>query len=92
MSEIFGAQDLDALVQLMGKPGYPSLVSAGVTIDARNPTQYAVSIGFDGMGLPDRDYYLVDSDSNIEIRAKYPDLPDVQEARKYVETNEVAAR
>ncbi len=71
LAEIFGASDLDALVQLMGKPGYPSLVSAGVTIDARNPTQYAVGIGFDGMGLPDRDYYLVDSESNLEIRAKY---------------------
>ncbi len=71
LQEIFGAPDLEALAKLFGKPGYPSLVSAGVTIDARNPTQYAVGLGFDGMGLPDRDYYLVDSDSNLEIRAKY---------------------
>ena len=71
LQEIFTAPDLDALAKLFGTPGYPSLVSAGVSIDARNPTQYAVGIGFDGMGLPDRDYYLVDSDSNIEIRAKY---------------------
>ncbi len=71
LAQIYGAQDLDALAQLFGTPGFPSLVSAGVTIDARNPTQYAVGIGFNGMGLPDRDYYLVDSDSNLEIRAKY---------------------
>ncbi|MBV7258767.1 M13 family metallopeptidase [Erythrobacter crassostreae] len=71
MDKIFGATDLEALTKLFGKPGYPSLVSAGVSIDARNPTQYAVSIGFDGMGLPDRDYYLVDSENNLEIRAKY---------------------
>ncbi|MEL7445637.1 MAG: M13 family metallopeptidase [Pseudomonadota bacterium] len=71
LSAIYGAEDLDALVQLFGTPGYPSLVGAGVTIDARNPTQYAVGIGFDGMGLPDRDYYLVDSENNLEIRAKY---------------------
>ncbi len=71
LAEIYGAADLEALARLFGTPGYPSLVSAGVTIDARNPTQYAVGIGFDGMGLPDRDYYLVDSESNLEIRAAY---------------------
>ncbi|EAQ28722.1 metalloendopeptidase PepO [Erythrobacter sp. NAP1] len=74
LQEIFGAEDLEALTALFGKPGYPSLVSAGVTIDARNPTQYVVGIGFDGMGLPDRDYYLVDSESNLEIREKYKAL------------------
>lgn len=74
LAEIYGASDLDALVKLFGTPGYPSLVSAGVGIDARNPTKYAVSIGFDGMGLPDRDYYLVDSESNLEIRAKYKEF------------------
>ena len=74
LAEIAGAEDLEALVKLFGKPGYPSLVSANVTIDARNPTQYAVGIGFDGMGLPDRDYYLVDSESNLEIRKKYKEL------------------
>ena len=71
LNEIFGANDLESLVALFGKPGYPSLVGAGVSIDARNPTQYAVGIGFDGMGLPDRDYYLVDSESNLKIRAAY---------------------
>ncbi|QFT76556.1 M13 family metallopeptidase [Erythrobacter sp. THAF29] len=74
LAEIYGAQDLDALATLFGRPGYPSLISAGVGIDARNPTQYAVSIGFDGMGLPDRDYYLVDSESNLEIRANYKEF------------------
>ena len=37
LQEIFSAPDLDALATLFGKPGYPSLVSAGVTIDARTP-------------------------------------------------------
>ena len=31
------------------------------------------SVGFDGMGLPDRDYYLVDSESNLRIREAYKD-------------------
>lgn len=71
LGQIFGAADLDALMRVSAQPGFPSLVSANVTIDARNPTDYAVGIGFDGMGLPDRDYYLVDSESNLEIREKY---------------------
>ena len=71
LGEIFGAADLDTLMRVSAKPGFPSLVSASVTIDARNPTDYAVGIGFNGMGLPDRDYYLVDSESNLEIREKY---------------------
>ncbi|MFB0612126.1 M13 family metallopeptidase [Aurantiacibacter poecillastricola] len=73
LQDIFTAPDLERLVELLQQPGYPGLVSAGVGIDARNPTEYVVSLGFDGMGLPDRDYYLVDSESNLEIRAAYKD-------------------
>ena len=73
LQEIFTAPDLDRLVQLFQEPGYPGLVAAGVGVDARNPTDYVVSLGFSGMGLPDRDYYLVDSESNLEIRAAYMD-------------------
>jgi len=73
LQEIYSAPDLDRLVQLFQQAGYPGLVAAGVGIDARNPTDYVVSLGFDGMGLPDRDYYLVDSESNLEIREAYKD-------------------
>lgn len=73
LQEIYTAQDLDALARLFMEAGYPALITAGVGIDARNPTEYVVNIGFDGMGLPDRDYYLVDSESNLEIREAYKD-------------------
>ena len=71
LNEIFAAPDLARLAELFETAGYPALVTAGVTIDARNPTDYAVGIGFGGMGLPDRDYYLVDSENNLKIRAAY---------------------
>ena len=71
LTEIFQAQDLGRLVELFAEAGYPALVSGGVTVDDKNPDVYAVSIGFNGMGLPDRDYYLVDSERNEEIRARY---------------------
>lgn len=73
LTEIFTAPDLAALVTLFEKPGYPAMVSATVDIDTRDPFNHAVSVGFDGMGLGDRDYYLVDSERNLEIRAAYMD-------------------
>lgn len=73
LAEIFAAPDLARLAELFETPGYPALVSVGVTIDARNPTEYAVTIGFSGMGLPDRDYYLVNSENNLKVRAAYLD-------------------
>ena len=71
LTRIFEAQDLDALAELWADSAYPSLVGAGITIDAKDPESYIPSVGFDGMGLPDRDLYLVDSEKNREIRAKY---------------------
>lgn len=74
LTEIYAAPDLAALVRLFQAPGYPGLVGAGVSVDSRNPDEYIVSVGFSGMGLPDRDYYLVDNERNLEIRAAYMDF------------------
>lgn len=71
LNKVFAAENLEALVSVGAEPGIPGLVAAGVTIDSKSPTDYAVSVGFDGMGLPDRDYYLIDSERNREIQAKY---------------------
>jgi len=73
LNEIYAAPDLAALAKLFAKPGIPTLIGGGITVDRRNPNAYAVSVGFDGMGLPDRDYYLEDSERNLEIRAAYKD-------------------
>jgi len=72
-TSIFSAPDLESLVRLTQEPGYPALVSAGVSIDPVDPFSHLTSVGFGGMGLPDRDYYLVDSERNLEIRAAYMD-------------------
>ncbi|GGD60503.1 M13 family peptidase [Erythrobacter arachoides] len=73
LDTIRGVSNLTELAALFEQPAYSGLISIGVGIDARNPTQYVPSIGFDGMGLPDRDYYLVDSESNLAIREAYKD-------------------
>ncbi len=73
LAKIFTASDLGALVDLFADPAYPGMVGAGITVDDKDPDSYIPSVGFDGMGLPDRDMYLVDSEKNLEIRAKYMD-------------------
>jgi putative endopeptidase len=71
LREIRDARDLDAVVALFAKPGIPALIAAGVAVDEKDPNKYIVNVGFDGMGLPDRDYYLVDNPRNEEIRTRY---------------------
>ena len=71
LTQIFTAPDVARLAELFETPGYPALISVGVTVDSKNPDSYIPSIGFGGMGLPDRDYYLVDSERHLEVRTEY---------------------
>lgn len=71
LGRIFGATSLDALAMLWADPGYASPVGGGVTVDAKQPDRHIASIGFGGLGLPDRDYYLDESEKGRAIQAKY---------------------
>ncbi|TFI56559.1 M13 family peptidase [Sphingomonas parva] len=52
--------------------GISTPFSAGVEQDLKNNSTYAVYLGQGGLGLPDRDYYLDDSNAKfVEARAKY---------------------
>ena len=61
------------LLALFATPGIASPISAWVDADEKQSDVYALYIGQGGLGLPDRDYYLVDSERNREIRAGYLD-------------------
>ncbi len=74
LAEIYAAPDLATLMALSVRPGIPAPVSFGVTIDDMDPNAHAAAVGFSGLGLPDRDYYLEDSARNLEIRAAYMDF------------------
>ena len=43
----------------------------GVEQDPKQPDRYMVAIGQGGLGMPDRDYYLVDTPKFVETRTKY---------------------
>jgi len=73
LDRIAGAPDLAALSALFAEPGYHRLIAPGVTVDPKDPNRYIVAVNFDGMGLPDRDFYLVDNERNRAIQAAYKD-------------------
>ncbi|MCA1660706.1 MAG: M13 family metallopeptidase [Novosphingobium sp.] len=61
------------LARAFAAPGIPAPLGAFVSIDRTNPELNALYTGVGGLGLPDRDYYLVDNEKNLAIRAKYKD-------------------
>ena len=71
LEKIYGARTLEDLVGLFVSPGIASPIGMGVRPDAKNSSVNALYAGQAQLGLPDRDYYLVDSPKNREIVAKY---------------------
>ena len=73
LDAIRAANTLAALATLWGTPDYASPVGGFVTVDAREPTRYSVYFGSRGLGMPDRTYYLDDTEKGLGIQAKYRD-------------------
>ncbi len=71
LDRIAAAKSRQDLAHLLAQPGIPSPIGAFVSIDRQDPNANTVYAAAGGLGLPDRDYYLVDSPKNLEIRAKY---------------------
>jgi len=73
LNEIAAAKSYADIATLMGRPdlGLDTPIGVGVTIDEKNPDRYIVGIGQDGLGLPDRDYYLKKDPTLAALRKKY---------------------
>ncbi len=73
LDRIADADTLEGLVALWSTPGYPSPLGGGVEVDAQEPDRYSVYLGTGGLGMPDRDYYLDDTEKGVAIQQKYRD-------------------
>ncbi|MBU0670401.1 MAG: M13 family metallopeptidase, partial [Alphaproteobacteria bacterium] len=73
LDTIKGAETLASLVTLWSSPGYATPLGGYVSVDAKEPDRYSVHLGAGGLGLPDRDYYLDESEKGVEIQQKYRD-------------------
>ena len=69
---IRNASDLARAFGEANRTGVATPFAAGVDQDLKDNSKYALYLGQGGLGLPDRDYYLVDSNPKfVEARAKY---------------------
>ena len=67
--------ELPALIAYLNQMRVTTPFAMGVAQDAKDATQYAVYLRQSGLGLPDRDYYLNETDAKLkDARAKYQAL------------------
>lgn len=71
LDRIVAADSHEKLADLFGAAGFPAPLGAMVIVDVKQPDRYTVGFGSDGLGLPDRDYYLRTDPKSREIQAKY---------------------
>ena len=71
LTQIFAAKTVDDLMALFASPHLPAPMGVGVSVDAKNSGFNALYAGQASLGMPDRDYYLIDSPKNRELVAKY---------------------
>ena len=73
LARIDAVSNRNQLVRLMSKPGYAAPIYVGISADQDDPTRYTVAAGQARLGLPTRDYYLLQGAKYDSIRAAYHD-------------------
>ena len=73
IAAISSRDDLATALGAAQRVKIPGPFGVNVEQDPKNPERYIVGIGQSGLGMPDRDYYLVDNPKFVETRAKYID-------------------
>jgi putative endopeptidase len=65
-------QDIPELLAHLQRMGITTPFTPEVHLDNKDATKYVFDLGQDGLGLPDRDYYLKDDDAKLkQMREKY---------------------
>ncbi|MBI1340390.1 M13 family peptidase [bacterium] len=59
------------LVKAFGTPGFAAPFGFGIAPDPDDTTRYTVFVGQDGLGMPNRDYYLLQGERFDAYRAAY---------------------
>ncbi|MGB4076494.1 MAG: M13 family metallopeptidase [Minisyncoccia bacterium] len=63
--------DIELLIAKLHRIGVGVFFNAGVDQDSKKSTRYALHLHQDGLGLPDRDYYLKDDTESTRVRRAY---------------------
>ena len=71
LKRIEAAKTRADLVTLFAEPGMPAPIGLGISPDRKDPTHYMVDTGQGGLGMPNRDYYLLPGAKYDAYRAAY---------------------
>ncbi|HET9640077.1 MAG TPA: M13 family metallopeptidase [Allosphingosinicella sp.] len=73
LDRIAAVKSYDELAALWAVDGFSAPIGEGVSIDRGDPKSNILYFGIGGLGLPDRDNYLIDNPRSLEMRGKYLD-------------------
>ncbi len=71
LDRVAAVKDRAGLLKLFAAPGYPAPIGVGILPDPANPTRYIAAAQQSGLGLPNRDYYLLEGAKYDTIRTAY---------------------
>lgn len=71
INKFSGGDDFIDAIVAMHKLGVAAPFGMGSQLDLVKPTDVVASVDQAGLGLPDRDYYLISDDRMLKIRARY---------------------
>jgi endothelin-converting enzyme/putative endopeptidase len=71
LDQIAAVTDTAGVLALMATTEFAAPFGLGIEADPQDPTRYAIWAGQDGLGMPDRDYYLGTGASFEKYRAAY---------------------
>ena len=92
LDELAGVSSIEELAALWAQPGYASPIGGYVEVDAKQPDRYVAHVGGGALGLPDRDYYLDESEKGREIQQAYREyMAGLLEAAGYQDPQAAAA-
>ena len=73
LQRIAAAKSRADLVDLYGQPGFDSPIGVDIYPDLKDPTKYTLYVGQGGLGMPNRDYYLLQGAKYDAYRKAYRD-------------------
>ena len=73
LQRIASVKDRADLIDLFAEPGFESPIGLAIFPDFKEPTRYSLFVGQDGLGLPNRDYYLLEGAKYDAYRKAYRD-------------------
>ena len=73
LQRIAAANDRGDLIDLFAEPGFESPIGIFIYPDLKDPTRYSLYFNQDGLGLPNRDYYLLEGAKYDGYRKAYRD-------------------